>query len=460
MSLTLRLALTYLAVTLIGMLLLGLGLSALAERYLESQRNTTLQAQSAIYAELLGELASDQSSLSAIAAGTFNRNRLSEGNAVRVFSNTGALLVGDPALGPFPSRPALQLINSPLPLPASQSTGRSYAADRIVGLNGTIGVIELSRSTAADTELVTLLRRLAFQAALGAALVIALISFILARSIARPVLRTAQRAEALAAELADINTAPAPSPSDELARLQRSLDRLENGFRHYVNRINELEQARNHFYRSISHELRTPLTAIRGTIENLSDQADSDQRPALDRIDAEVARLSRLVDDLLRPPDDGRLQLTNRRRLDLAQLAADLCSLLEGRAVRAGIRLDCRSSGAAEILGDRDRLKQALLNLIDNALRVTPPGGKVLVEVGAGNNGVQLIVSDSGPGIAPELQAAIWERGTRGENPGSAGLGLAISREIVVAHGGQIILDPTYQLGARFVIRLPHKEIS
>lgn len=472
MSLTARLALTYLLLTLAGLLLVGGGFVALAGRYLAGERERELSAQAELYAALLGELAATPAQLQALAQTPPRADMLPAGTAARIFSPAGALIAGDPDLGPFPSRAALPLLRPAIPLPASQVEGRQYAARAIAGPDGPIGVLELSRDTSADARLLRALGGLVLQAALIAALLMAAVSTLVARGIARPILALTRQAGELATTYAPpgMDAAPpagGPRPgrrarrlggSDEIAALERSLARLDSGLRAYVARIGELERARASFYRGVSHELRTPLTAIRGALENLADRApDEEQRAPLLQLEGEVARLSRLVDELLRPPDDGRLTLLARAPVDLAALAEEVAALLGGRARRAGVELRVEAA-PAWAMGDQDRLKQALLNLADNALRVTPPGRAVLLRVEAAPGRAAVAVEDEGPGVAPELRRRIWERGSRGGDPatdGSAGLGLAIVGEVAAAHDGRAYLDEAWGPGARFVLELP-----
>lgn len=456
MPLTLRLSLTYLLVTLAGLLLLGAGFVALADAYLAGQRERELAAQAEIYGALLGELAASPAALQALAPALPGADLLPAGTAARVFSLAGALLAGDPALGPFPSRAALPLVRPPLPLPASQVEGRRYAARAIAGPAGPVGVLELSRDASDDAALLAGLRRLVAQAALAAAAAVAIVSLLVARSIARPIERLTRRAEDLAATVGGPAGAARPS-RDEIAALAASLDRLDAGLQGYVARIGDLEQARARFYRSVSHELRTPLTAIRAGLENLADAAPDAGRPALEALEGEAARLARLVDELLRPPDDGRLALTTRAPVELRALTAEVAALLAGRAARAGVALAAEGD-AVLVSGDRDRLKQALINLADNALRAAPPGGSVRLTARRAGDLALLAVEDSGPGVPAALRERIWERGVRGGDAatdGSAGLGLAIVREIAAAHGGRAYLDPGPGTGARFVVELP-----
>lgn len=455
MTLTLRLSLTYLLLTFAGLLLLGAGFVALATGYLAGQRTQTLAAQAEIYAALVGELADSPAALQGLAAGGVGRELLPTGTAARIFSTDGTLLAGDPALGMFPSRSALALVRPALPLPASQAADRSYVARAIRAGDQGIGVVELSRGTGDDERLLGSLRALILQAALIAGAVVALVSLLVARSIARPILHQSRRAEALAREFDAAQLRYTPPQRDEIGQLASSLDALERGMHAYTARIGELEQARSHFYRNISHDLRTPLTAISAMLENLIDAAPDVQQPALATLESEARRMARLVDDLLRPPDDGRMPVTGRSQVFLGDLAAELCALLVGRARRAGVALSYVAEDELAVQGDRDRLKQAMLNLIDNALRITPPGGTVRLHVARRDDVATLSVVDSGPGVPTAQREQIWERGVRGDSPGSSGLGLAIVREIAAAHGGSAWLDSDHRPGARFVIELP-----
>jgi signal transduction histidine kinase len=458
MSLTVRLALTYLLITLAGVLVLGGALLVLVERTLTVRREQELAAQAALSAALLAELAESPAALQRVAAAV--PGPLPPGTTARVFTTAGVLLTSAGDLGPFPSRAALALIRSPVPLPASQTPGRQYSAWVIAGSNGPIGVVEISRDGADDAQLLRELRRLIGQAAVGAALVMALVSIPISRAIAGPMQRLTRRADQLAQSVA-------PDPEaltrqgglrqrDEVRLLATSLDRVEAALQARLERIGELEQARTRFYRSVSHELRTPLTTIRAGLENLADAHAPDQRPAFVRLEAEAARLGRLVDELLQPAPASGLALDALAQVDLGELAAELAELLGGRARRAGVKIVCKAAARVVVNGDRDRLKQAVLNVLDNALRVTPAGGNVTLHVTATRDRAQVDVIDTGPGVAPEERETIWRYGARGAQAGSAGIGLALVRAIAEAHGGMAELDAMYgPPGARFVIILP-----
>lgn len=564
-----RLTLTYLLVTLIGLLLLGGGFVALAARYEGEQRQRELQAQAALYADFVAALAISAAQLQALAPGLATAAILPTDVQARIFSTGGVLLTAEGGLGPFPSRPAHALVHGLVPLPLSQVSDRRYAAQRVEGSAGPIGIVELSHPMSEEAAFQKTLIALILQAALAATGVMALVSMVVARSLAGPLVRLAKRAEQLADDPAAILHPSPPAKRvarDELARMGQSLDYLAAQLRARIaetegervrlaailasisegvialdadgipvranpaaliltnstspqqalerlqtagldraahpadeaevaldgrtlllnvaligdeiasnelravltirdlSRLRELEQARTRFYRSVSHELRTPLTAMRSAIENLSDDATPDQQRMLQLLDAETARIARLVEELLRAPKEGNRPLV-RRRIDVGQLVGELVALQQGRAKRAGITLTwAQSDRLPQLLGDRDRMKQALLNLLDNAMRVTPPGGLVDMMVSTPNPpSVHITVTDTGPGVPAALRERIWERGVRGADlgqagvaaAGGAGLGLAIVREIVGAHGGRAFVAEHGGTGARFVVELP-----
>ncbi len=255
-----------------------------------------------------------------------------------------------------------------------------------------------------------------------------------------------------------------------------------------ITRVRESEQGRAAVLRRLGHELRTPLTALQATVSNLVDDASPTQAPALTVVEEETARLARLVEELLavaRGPSGGDLQL---RPVDLRALATAAGALFATRAERLGVTLGVGGWGVgvgavsldpAEdrspiiVRGDPDRLRQVLVNLLDNALRFTPAGGTVTVRVGVVGGEAALAVRDSGAGMDPVTSRWAFEPYYQGplapavplldadspqsaiRNPQSAGLGLAIVREIVAAHGGRLTLDTAPGAGTTVTVWLP-----
>ena len=243
---------------------------------------------------------------------------------------------------------------------------------------------------------------------------------------------------------------------------------------HDVTRARESEQGRTAVLRRLGHELRTPLTALQAVVDNLAEVASPEQAPALAVVEEETARLARLVEELLvvaRGPLAGTLAL---RPVDLAAVAAAACALFTTRATRLGVTLtpapDATPGPPVIVRGDADRLRQVLVNLLDNALRYTPAGGRVTVTVAAESGEAVLTVRDTGAGMDPISARWAFEPYYQGPAPSasepaptetprrSSGLGLAIVREIVAAHGGRLALDSAPGAGTTVTVRLPRLE--
>jgi two-component system phosphate regulon sensor histidine kinase PhoR len=227
-------------------------------------------------------------------------------------------------------------------------------------------------------------------------------------------------------------------------------------------RLHELEQTRRDFISSVSHELRTPLSSINLMIETILEN-DGDEE-ALDlflpRIKQEVDRMVQLVQDLLElaRAESGRLRL-RREDVDLASVGTNIMRTFEPRAAQLGVALRFEGQ-ATRINGDPDRLAQVFVNLIDNALRHTPAGGKVVVSVSAGGSVASLVVRDSGVGIPYNDLPHVFERfyvvdRSRARESTGSGLGLSIVKQVVEAHGGNVTADSEYGLGATFTCLFP-----
>ncbi len=227
-------------------------------------------------------------------------------------------------------------------------------------------------------------------------------------------------------------------------------------------RLFELEQTRRDFISSVSHELRTPLSSINLMIETILEN-DGDEE-ALDlflpRIKREVDRMVQLVADLLElaRAESGRLRL-RREDVDLASVGSNILRTFEPRAAQLGV--DLRFEGdVTRINGDPDRLAQVYVNLIDNALRHTPAGGKVRVSVFARDGTASLVVRDSGVGIPYNDLPHVFERfyvveRSRARESAGTGLGLSIVKQVVEAHGGTVAVDSEFGLGATFTCVFP-----
>jgi signal transduction histidine kinase len=233
---------------------------------------------------------------------------------------------------------------------------------------------------------------------------------------------------------------------------------LAHSFREMAARLSEAEQQERNFLMSVSHELRTPLTAIRGHVEALREgvAADPEARAAsLDMIASETTRLERLVGDVL---DLAKLEAHRftllSEEVDMSRLCEQAYAAFGEEARRRGIDYEKRFDASPTIVTDGDRVLQIISNLLSNAFRWTPDGGKVELELAATNGRISVAVDDNGPGVAPEERERIfrpfWSRDDSG-----TGLGLAIAHELAAALGGSIRLQSETGRGSRFELVLP-----
>lgn len=269
----------------------------------------------------------------------------------------------------------------------------------------------------------------------------------------RPVERMTTRAAAIGIKELDQRVSVPPA-RDEIAHLAETfnamLDRLESGV-----------AARERLIADASHELRAPLAALRAELDvSLRHDSMSDEaRDVLHSVREEASRMARIVDNLLTLArvDDGQLELL-RSSQELNEIARRAADTYRVTAAAAGVSLDVAGE-SVRAPADPDRLAQVIGNLLDNAIRVSPRGAVVRVGVSRRDGVAQIVVHDDGPGIPVDRRDRIFDRFARVDpargRAGGAGLGLAISREIIAAHGGSLVLDPATEGGATFTITLP-----
>ena len=217
------------------------------------------------------------------------------------------------------------------------------------------------------------------------------------------------------------------------------------------------------FLANVSHELRTPLTLILGPIRRIlgTDARREDLRADLETVARNAEALQKHVNDLLEVArlDAGRMEL-GRARMDLVEAARRTTSLFEIVARERGVELSVDTPHALALTADSGKLERVLLNLLSNAMKFVPDGGRVRVSVRALRDEALLSVEDSGPGVPVDLREAIFERfRTGGESTarsGGTGLGLAIARELISLHGGRIEVAESEYGGARFEVTLPY----
>ena len=243
---------------------------------------------------------------------------------------------------------------------------------------------------------------------------------------------------------------PYNGPPDELAQ-------LTNTFNETMERLERLFNAQRRFVADVSHEMRTPLTTIQGNLD-LIRRIGYDEE-ALEAIESEAGRMSRLVGDLLllAKADAGRLSL-EKTNVDLDTLVLEVYN--QAHLLSEGVDVQLGNLDRAQVLGDPDRLKQLLLNLVSNGLKYTPAGGSVTIDMTRDERTVKIAVSDTGIGIPEEDLPHIFDRfyrvdRARSRAQGGTGLGLSIAKWIADAHGGCLTVTSQLGQGSTFTISLP-----
>jgi signal transduction histidine kinase len=363
---------------------------------------------------------------------------------------------GGPALGAYPivdgGRPIATALLAQQPGPTAgpiNILGRALAAFSI----GTFVVLVLSSGFA-----------LTFSG---------LAAYLLSRRLGRRLDNLSRAAEAVAG--GDLSARVEVGQPDEVGRLAERFNLMAERLEATIaalgvekQRVEESLRSRRELMANVSHELRTPLALIRGHVESLTMGGADDpneRRRYLGIVEAEIDHLSRLIDDLfaLATAGTGALQL-DLAPLDVAEVASEAVEAIRPIARREHqvTVLTRIEPNLPLVLADRRRLTQVLNNLLRNALRYTPEGGLVSVSGGlpAEGGGVEIVVADTGLGIAPDVLPHVFERFYRSDSArdrasGGAGLGLAIVRELVEAMGGRVAVESTPGEGSRFSFTLP-----
>jgi len=315
-------------------------------------------------------------------------------------------------------------------------------------------VVQVARS---EGSIIQDLHQLLYVLLAGLPIAVALagvLGYLLARRALVPIDRMAERARLINAERLN-DRLPVHNPDDELGRLatvfNETLTRLESSF----------DQMRR-FTADASHELRTPLTAIRsvGEVGLRGHRDEANYREIIGSMLEEVDRLALLVDRLLTlsRADTGQAK-PSADVVDISEMAKELAEQLSVLAEEKDQKITVHSSVVPPWIGDRVMLRQALLNLVDNAIKYTPAGGRIDIRVAQGTEGAIIDVMDTGPGIPQDMQARIFDRfyrvdKARSRENGGTGLGLAIAKWAVEVNGGRLTLEPMSGVGSCFRIVL------
>jgi heavy metal sensor kinase len=461
-SLAFRLALWYTLLLSATFALVGIGMFYGLQQYLRSSLRDSLRRRSAQVEQILDQGRSDISNA-----------QISDAINTRVspeFNNRFVRVTREPVTLVYRSGPPADRSFDPKAVPPMAAT---WLNSRMVRRTATVPdqrlmvnatqidtpsgryVIELGTSLASLDALQD--RLLTLLGLLLPALVICAAGggYVLVNWALRPVDRMSQTAEQMSMKNLEARLPVLPS-GDALQRLSLSLN-------HMLSRLCDSVQNSRRFLADASHELRTPLTVVKGELQEIiaGDAAQGEVRERIGSVLEEVARLEHLVSGLLALSrfDAGEAQL-EWSNVDLAVLGEGASEQMRLIAEDRGVQLECFGLEPTVVRGDRSRLKQVIVNLLDNAIRFTPHGGTVLVRTARDDLHSILEVHDTGIGIPTDALPHVFERffrvdEARSREDGGAGLGLSIAKSICSAHGAQIEVESELGRGSRFRLVFP-----
>lgn len=429
-----RLALAFLAVALAALALLAILTAVMAEgdiSAISAQRRSELTSAVAVAAgaawDRTGSWAgADLSPVLDLAA--------QRGAYLLVRDQAGTVVASSPGFG---ARSAAQQDRAPV-------TARGHRVGEVVARFTRGGLSSTDQALRGD-----LLRAIA--GAAGLAALLALVTGVaVARPIARPVERIIFTARAMAAGQHAVRVGRVRGPA--------ALRELGSAFDHMADTLDWEEQLRRDLVADVAHELRTPVAVLQAGHEAMLDGVTEPTPEQLTSLRDEVLRLARMVSDLqeLAAADAAALHLS-RARCDLASLAGEAADSLAGQFDAAGQRLG-RDLRPAEVLGDSRWLHQVITNLLTNALKYTPPGGRVTISTGPSGASAVLRVTDTGVGIAADELPRIFDRFWRGRNAtqtSGSGIGLAVAAELARVHGGRLTAESQPGQGTEMTLTLP-----
>jgi two-component system phosphate regulon sensor histidine kinase PhoR len=293
-------------------------------------------------------------------------------------------------------------------------------------------------------------------------LISAVVSYQVSKRITRPILGLARTAGQI--RQGNLGQRAAVTSHDEIGALGDALNAMAEKLSSDIGRMKKLEQVRSEFLGNVSHELRTPIFSIQGFLETLLDGAIDDpavNREFLERAHRQATRLNDLLNDLI---DISRIESGDMkmsfRYFPLEELLSQTMEERQEQADKKQIRLTCKViPPMREVYGDRARLKQVLVNLVDNAIKYSAEGGKVECRAKLEGNRCVVEVEDNGPGIAQEHLERVFERfyrvdHDRSREAGGTGLGLAIVKHIVEAHDSSVSVRSQVGKGSTFSFTL------
>jgi signal transduction histidine kinase len=302
-------------------------------------------------------------------------------------------------------------------------------------------------------------QRMILLAGFGAILLAMGFTWVLSGRMVNPLLAMKETAQALSK--GNFKVKIPTKGNDEIAQLGGAINQLADN-------LHRLQTSRKEFLSNVSHELRTPLSYVKGYSQALDEgmlKTEEDQKKYIKVIHQEANRLSRLVEDLfdLTQMDEGQLRLS-KDKVDLNEVIQKMIHTTDPRAQAKNITLHYHASKSIPIVeGDHGRLSQVFFNLLDNAIRHTLNGGKVMVSTEARDDHVRITIQDAGSGISETELPYVFERfyrvdKSRARGSGGTGLGLAIVKQIVEGHDGSVEIDSVEGAGTTVTVILPTKK--
>lgn len=343
---------------------------------------------------------------------------------------------------------------------AATNSGRLLIYNKPVTKNGqVIGILQVARPLTEQDQSLNTLGMILLIGGVVVLLVACGIGWLLAGAALRPIHRLTRTAQAIGQERDFARRVDYRRPPDEVGHLAATFNTMLTELEAAYRQTQQTLQAQRRFVADASHELRNPLTTIRGNLALLQREppiSEPDRRAALADMVEETERMSRLVSDLLLLARADAGQPLRRGSVPLKPLVEELCRQV--RLLDPDRPLDCESVADVAVLGDRDALKQVLINLLDNARKFTPAGRAVRVSTSLAGGRVAIHIEDSGPGIPDAELAHIFERFYRSDatrTGGGAGLGLAIAKTLTEVQQGTIAVESRVGQGSTFSVTLP-----
>ncbi len=473
MKLRTRIALTYISLTVAGVALVSLISSWQIKNYLELRNQNMLVAQVDMFSRLLVLGSLDFNEGTALA-------HLSQSLGVRLTLIRKDGVVAYDSKVPRDSlrflenhgaRPEVMLartgaIGTNVRRSASLGHDFLYAAKQVVGAHDRSldsGFVRLALGADEARALDANVQLVVWTVGLVTILIVSLVSITLSDRITLPILTIATTAQAITD--GDLKQRVPEGRKDEIGALASAINEMAETLSNDIERLRKLERVRSEFLANVSHELRTPIFSIQGFLETLMDGAVDDpsvNREFLAKAHRHAERLNALLNDLIDISriESGEMKMSHRY-FPVGEFLRQVAEEMSPLAARKRIDLHVEGSvlETENVFGDRERLKQVMINLIDNAIKYTEPGGSITLRCRLDGPRGFIAVADTGSGIPPEHHARIFERfyrvdRDRSRDVGGTGLGLAIVKHIVEAHGGVINVRSEVGKGSEFEFSL------